>query len=309
MSRTGGGRSENCDLLPALRRRANWRVTPLGRGAADFRSPPAGITVSFYYRKFPSRAREAVPWSHDIPAPSRTRQATLSTFCHEFLDANQRLLHPVRRRGRFAQSRVNNHSAEKSSPRKTKPATKGGLNVRPDEWETLISQIRASQKSGLPVKRKPSFSLTGGFVPIFGPLSAGGLACNPHGEPMSERSLLMLPLANFMPPLPGLAAGGQPQDLCPLPCLARQHDRRGEISAHAEEERGEAVSPGARLRAANAPTRQAGRGDRPQRPRRAACADLRLSQLSPPGGSIRAMRPLPAKPASACAASRAACRT
>jgi hypothetical protein len=46
----------------------------------------------------------------------------------------------------------------------------------------------------------------GGFVPIFGPSLWAGLLCKPHGEPMSERSLLMLPLANFMPPIPGMTA-------------------------------------------------------------------------------------------------------
>jgi hypothetical protein len=44
----------------------------------------------------------------------------------------------------------------------------------------------------------------GGFVPISGPSLRAGLLCNPHGEPMSRCSL-MLPIANFMPPLPGLA--------------------------------------------------------------------------------------------------------
>jgi hypothetical protein len=53
-------------------------------------------------------------------------------------------------------------------------------------------------------EKRYSFSLMGGLVPIFGPSARAGCCCNPHGAPMSERSLLMLPLANLMPCLPGL---------------------------------------------------------------------------------------------------------
>jgi hypothetical protein len=55
-----------------------------------------------------------------------------------------------------------------------------------------------------PGQAKTLFSLTGGFVPVFGPSGGRVAACNPNGEPMSERSFLMLPLANLMPSLPGL---------------------------------------------------------------------------------------------------------
>ena len=67
-----------------------------------------------------------------------------------------------------------------------------------------------------------------------------------------QRAGLMLPVANFMPALPGMTAlAGSMQDLCPLPRLARQHDRRREFSPLAEEKGGEALSPGAGLRAAH----------------------------------------------------------
>ena len=50
----------------------------------------------------------------------------------------------------------------------------------------------------------------------------------------------MLPLPT-KPHMPGFDRPcGQPEDLRPLPCLARQHDRRREFSAHAEETGGEA---------------------------------------------------------------------
>ena len=53
---------------------------------------------------------------------------------------------------------------------------------------------------------------------------------------MSERSLLMLPLANFMPTLPGLAGlAGSFKTYAPSP-VWRDSTTAGEISAHAEEE-------------------------------------------------------------------------
>jgi hypothetical protein len=68
---------------------------------------------------------------------------------------------------------------------------------------TGVSQTQLL-KTQITSQAKTLFSLTGGCMPIFGP-SAGGLGFpTPNGEPMPERSFLMLPLANLMPSLPGL---------------------------------------------------------------------------------------------------------
>jgi hypothetical protein len=123
---------------------------------------------------------------------------------------------------------------------------------------------------------------------------------------MSERSLLMRRLPISCPPLPGLAGlAGSYKTYTPSPVW---RDSTTDDMKFQPMPKRVAVKLYHRARAFERRTREPGKQDGAlgrNGPRRAACNDLRLPRLPHRGGSIRAMRPLRARLASASAVPRA----
>ena len=155
-------------------------------------------------------------------ATVQPRPARLSTPRYELLDATPRLRHHaslIRHPCRVV------NRLENASPELQKPALKAGLNIRRGRRNSLSGKPEFPRSQALS-QAKTLFSLTGGFVPIFGPFAAG---CNPKGAANAE------PCPMPTPSLPGLR--GTAEDLCRLAGLVRQHDQGNQLPAHAEEGR------------------------------------------------------------------------
>jgi hypothetical protein len=136
----------------------------------------------------------------------------------EFLDANQGLRQATTLDAVYSRRIDSSTFWRITTPEKQNPPRGRVLNRLDDGVDDLSQRHPPKTQAGR--QAKTMFSLTGDFVPIFGP-SAGWLLLQPPRRTHVRTLPIDAPLANFMPPpaRPG-RAGGQLQDLYAVACVA-----------------------------------------------------------------------------------------
>ena len=179
--------------------------------------------------------------------PDSDTQPELIRRFHVFRDTNQFLNQAVGA-GHESRPGILSTILEKPSPETAKPAKGRGSFRRAGKLSDLDNpELPPTQAAS---QAKTLFSLTGGFVPIFGP-SPGGLL-----QPERSSSCVDLP---YLPPCPARLPDG-PKTYAAWPVWSDSTTQGNPLPAHAEEGGHEAMAPRARLRPADQAQGEARRG-------------------------------------------------